>query len=45
MAIVLIALYVLEANGINVPPACTVCAWVWFGLQIVSSIFKAYSKK
>lgn len=45
MAIVLIALYVLEANGINVPTACTVCAWALLGLQILSSIFKVYSKQ
>lgn len=37
---ILIALYVLGANSVNVPTPCFVAAWVLFGVKLVAGILQ-----
>ena len=42
MAIALIALYVLRANGMIVPTGCFVAAWAVLGFALLGSILKEF---
>jgi len=36
----LIALYILSANGINIPWGCWAVTWGWFALRCISAVLK-----